>query len=155
MADVGVAVDRFRPTMRWKCWEADHRTHRKVLVVDDRAGFTGGVGMASEWEGDARGPSEWCDTHFQIEGAPAVLASPSSRRSSPIGVTPATPIDLSDARVTGPRVSGTRRGEQPRDVGHLRPCQQLPRSGSPGRSRSPLTAARRAEQNSVVSSYLE
>lgn len=68
----GAQVERFRPVVRWKFWEADHRTHRKILICDDRVGFTGGVGIASEWEGDARNPDEWRDTHFRIEG-PAVL----------------------------------------------------------------------------------
>jgi cardiolipin synthase A/B len=47
------------------------RTHRKILVVDGLVGFTGGVGIAEEWEGDARDPSEWRDDHFRIRG-PAV-----------------------------------------------------------------------------------
>lgn len=68
----GAVVERFRPVVRWKFWESDHRTHRKILVCDDRVGFTGGVGIAEEWQGDARNPSEWRDTHFRIEG-PAVL----------------------------------------------------------------------------------
>lgn len=50
-----------------------HRTHRKVLVCDGRVGFTGGVGIAEEWTGDARSPDEWRDTHLRIEG-PAVLS---------------------------------------------------------------------------------
>lgn len=73
MTTAGVIVERFRPVIRWKFWESDHRTHRKILVVDDRVGFTGGVGIASEWEGDARGPDEWRDTHFRVVG-PAVTA---------------------------------------------------------------------------------
>ena len=28
----GVVVERFRPIVRWKFWECDHRTHRKILV---------------------------------------------------------------------------------------------------------------------------
>jgi len=48
-----------------------HRTHRKVLVCDGRVGFTGGVGIAAEWTGDARGPGEWRDTHLRIEGPAA------------------------------------------------------------------------------------
>lgn len=68
----GALVERFRPVVRWKAWESDHRTHRKILVVDDRVGFTGGVGIASEWEGNAASPEDWRDTHFRIEG-PAVL----------------------------------------------------------------------------------
>jgi cardiolipin synthase len=72
MRGAGVAVERFRPFVRWKFWEADHRTHRKILIVDDSVAFTGGVGIAEEWEGDATKPDEWRDTHFRIEG-PAVL----------------------------------------------------------------------------------
>jgi cardiolipin synthase A/B len=71
MRTAGAAVDRFRRLTRWKLWEADHRTHRKILVCDNRVAFTGGVGIAEEWEGDARDPSEWRDTHFRVEG-PAV-----------------------------------------------------------------------------------
>lgn len=73
MTSAGVTVERFRPIIRWKFWESDHRTHRKILIVDDRVGFTGGVGIASEWEGDARGPDEWRDTHFRVVG-PAVTS---------------------------------------------------------------------------------
>lgn len=72
MRTAGAVVERFRPVVRWKIWESDHRTHRKILICDDRIGFTGGVGIAAEWEGDARNPSEWRDTHFKIQG-PAVL----------------------------------------------------------------------------------
>ncbi|HEX2154955.1 MAG TPA: phospholipase D-like domain-containing protein [Acidimicrobiia bacterium] len=73
MTDAGVEVRWFRPVVRWKVWETDHRTHRKLLVVDDEVAFTGGVGVAEEWEGDARNQTEWRDTHFEIRG-PAVDA---------------------------------------------------------------------------------
>lgn len=71
MEAAGVEVVWFRPVKRWKVWEVDNRTHRKLLIVDGRVGFTGGVGIAKEWEGDARNPSEWRDSHFRIQG-PAV-----------------------------------------------------------------------------------
>ncbi len=71
MRDAGVHIERFRPPVRWKFWESDHRTHRKILVCDNQVAFTGGVGIAEEWEGNARSPDEWRDTHFRIEG-PAV-----------------------------------------------------------------------------------
>lgn len=67
-------MERFRPVMRLKFWESDHRTHRKILVTDGKIGFTGGVGIAKEWEGDARHPGEWRDTHFKLTG-PAVLGA--------------------------------------------------------------------------------
>lgn len=73
MDEAGVRISWFRPVTRWKVWEVDHRTHRKILVVDDKVAFTGGVGIAAEWEGDARDPSEWRDSHFAVRG-PAVDA---------------------------------------------------------------------------------
>lgn len=71
MQEAGVQVSWFRPLLRWRLWSSDNRTHRKVLVCDHTVGFTGGVGIAEEWEGDARDPSEWRDVHVRIEG-PAV-----------------------------------------------------------------------------------
>lgn len=71
MIDAGVDIRWFRPLSRWKIWKSDNRTHRKVLICDGKNGFTGGVGIAEEWEGDARNPSEWRETHYHITG-PAV-----------------------------------------------------------------------------------
>ncbi len=41
------------------------------MIVDEETGFTGGVGIADEWNGDARNEREWRDTHFRVRG-PAV-----------------------------------------------------------------------------------
>ena len=75
MADCGVQVEWFRKPL-WQgqvlsVFKHNHRTHRKVLVCDERVGFTGGVGIAEEWCGDARDESEWRDTHVRVQG-PAV-----------------------------------------------------------------------------------
>lgn len=64
----GASVRWFRPLSFPRLWRADKRTHRKILVVDDQTGFTGGVGIAEEWTGDARHPNEWRDDHFRIDG---------------------------------------------------------------------------------------
>lgn len=71
MQDAGCIVEWFRPPKRLRVWEVNNRTHRKVLVCDEQVAFIGGVGIAEEWEGDARDPSEWRDTHFRVRG-PAV-----------------------------------------------------------------------------------
>jgi cardiolipin synthase len=71
MEESGVLIRWFRPLARIQVHKANHRTHRKVLVVDEEIGFTGGVGIAEEWNGDARNDGEWRDTHFRIRG-PAV-----------------------------------------------------------------------------------
>lgn len=67
----GCTVARFHPLDWYSLRRINHRTHRKILVLDGRVGFTGGVGIAEEWEGDARNAGEWRDDHFQITG-PAV-----------------------------------------------------------------------------------
>jgi cardiolipin synthase len=71
MAKAGCEVVRFRPLAWYALDRLNNRTHRKIMVVDGRVGFTGGVGIADEWLGDARDESEWRDTHYRIEG-PAV-----------------------------------------------------------------------------------
>jgi cardiolipin synthase len=71
MEQAGVAIRWFRPLARFRPGQLNHRTHRKVLVVDEAVAFTGGVGIADEWKGDARHEREWRDTHFRIDG-PAV-----------------------------------------------------------------------------------
>lgn len=71
MQRAGAEIRWFRPFAQWKVWKWDNRTHRKIMVCDYAIAFTGGVGIASEWEGNARGPDEWRETHFRITG-PAV-----------------------------------------------------------------------------------
>lgn len=70
MIDAGCVVERFR-TPDDRPTRMHHRTHRKLLIADEQVAMTGGVGIAAEWEGNARNPDEWRDTHFRITG-PAV-----------------------------------------------------------------------------------
>jgi cardiolipin synthase A/B len=69
MEDAGATIRWFRPLHRFRPGQVNHRTHRKVMIVDEAVGFTGGVGIADEWLGDARNEREWRDTHFRIRGA--------------------------------------------------------------------------------------
>jgi cardiolipin synthase len=71
MADAGVDVQWFRKPLVKSPFKQNHRGHRKVCVVDETTAFTGGVGIAEEWAGDARDETEWRDTHFRVRG-PAV-----------------------------------------------------------------------------------
>ncbi len=71
LRECGATVSWFRPPWPGSVSKLDHRTHRKILVVDGRIGFTGGVGIAQEWTGDAQDPDHWRDTHVRVEG-PAV-----------------------------------------------------------------------------------
>ncbi|KQV50844.1 cardiolipin synthase [Pelomonas sp. Root1217] len=64
----GVECERFHEP-NWANWgQLNNRTHRKLLVVDGRVGFTGGVGIADQWRGKARNKNEWRDTHYRVEG---------------------------------------------------------------------------------------
>ncbi len=68
MESAGCRVAVFHP-IRWSTLHrSNFRTHRKILVVDGVVGFTGGVGIAKEWQGDARDPTQWRDTHFELKG---------------------------------------------------------------------------------------
>ncbi|MGV9643921.1 phospholipase D-like domain-containing protein [Streptomyces sp. NPDC003514] len=71
MSSAGVEIAWFRKPVWLSPFKQNHRCHRKALIVDEHTAFTGGVGIAEEWCGDARGPSEWRDTHVQVRG-PAV-----------------------------------------------------------------------------------
>jgi cardiolipin synthase len=72
MKEAGCDVRWFRPVKGVPdIGDINHRTHRKILVCDASIGFTGGVGIADEWDGDARDETEWRDTHLEIRG-PAV-----------------------------------------------------------------------------------
>jgi cardiolipin synthase len=46
----------------------NYRTHRKILVVDGAIGFTGGVGVADHWLGNADRKDHWRDTQVRIRG---------------------------------------------------------------------------------------
>lgn len=68
MKRAGVQVYRYHPPSWYDIGRLNNRTHRKVLVVDGRIGFTGGVGIAPEWTGHAQDPDHWRDSHFKVEG---------------------------------------------------------------------------------------
>jgi cardiolipin synthase len=68
MRRAGVQLHRYHKPVWWKLARLNNRTHRKLLVVDGRIGFTGGVGIADKWRGNAQDAQHWRDTHFRVEG---------------------------------------------------------------------------------------
>ncbi|HEX4882495.1 MAG TPA: cardiolipin synthase [Casimicrobiaceae bacterium] len=68
MRDAGVEVRYYRPLSWYHIARMNNRTHRKLLVIDGRVGFTGGVGVGDKWQGHAQDPDHWRDTHFRAEG---------------------------------------------------------------------------------------
>jgi cardiolipin synthase len=68
MRSAGVELHRYHKPVWWKLARLNNRTHRKLLVVDGRIGFTGGVGIADKWRGHGQDEDHWRDTHFRVEG---------------------------------------------------------------------------------------
>jgi len=84
MRDAGIRMVAFNPVNPLKLvgpWAPNNRDHRKILVVDGRVGFTGGVNISSTYSNSSLFRSKsrsqanvgWRDTHIRIEG-PAVAA---------------------------------------------------------------------------------
>ena len=68
MKSAGASVRRFHEPVWYLLDRMNNRTHRKLLVVDGKVGFTGGVGIADAWSGNAQDATHWRDTHFRAEG---------------------------------------------------------------------------------------
>jgi len=82
MRQQGIEVREFRPMNPVKnprIWDINNRDHRKIIVVDGKVGFTGGINIdntysspSSSRPGPKRGVEDgWRDTHMRIQG-PAV-----------------------------------------------------------------------------------
>ncbi len=68
LKSAGVEVQKYHKLHWTGLGKLNNRTHRKLLVVDGQIGFTGGVGIAEQWTGNAQDPDHWRDTHFRVEG---------------------------------------------------------------------------------------
>jgi len=68
LSAAGATVRKFHPPHWSHLGRMNNRTHRKLLIIDGRIGFTGGVGVAPEWTGHAQDPEHWRDTHFEVQG---------------------------------------------------------------------------------------
>jgi len=69
----GCEVIDFNPIAPWRRrFRLSHRDHRKIIVVDDRVGFTGGLNIANDYAAVADGGVGWHDMHCQVTG-PIVL----------------------------------------------------------------------------------
>ena len=64
----GIDVEWYHPIRWYTISRVNHRTHRKLLVVDGEIGFSGGVGIADEWQGDADSKDHWRETMIRVEG---------------------------------------------------------------------------------------
>jgi cardiolipin synthase A/B len=68
MRQAGVEVVKYHPLRWYELERFNNRTHRKLLVVDGRVGFTGGLGIADLYLGHAQDRDHWRDAQFRAEG---------------------------------------------------------------------------------------
>lgn len=73
LRDAGVDLQIYCEASWWNLRRFNHRTHRKILVVDGKVGFTFGHGIADQWRGNGEDKHHWRDTGIRISG-PAVFA---------------------------------------------------------------------------------
>ena len=66
--EAGCAFAYYHPARSWRLDKLNRRTHRRVLVVDGKVGFTGGVGFSDNWLGNADSPEHWREVHARLEG---------------------------------------------------------------------------------------
>ena len=64
----GVEIHRFmKVVFPWLTSKINYRNHRKIVVVDGKVGFTGGINIADRYiHGSSLGA--WRDTHMMLEG---------------------------------------------------------------------------------------
>jgi cardiolipin synthase len=68
----GCQLAWYRPIHWYTLIRANHRTHRKSLIVDGRIAFTGGAGLADHWLGRAKDSRSWRDVMIRVEGPGAL-----------------------------------------------------------------------------------
>ncbi|HVB81949.1 MAG TPA: phospholipase D-like domain-containing protein [Candidatus Binataceae bacterium] len=85
MKSAGIHVLEFNPITPWKArvsWSPDHRDHRKLLVIDGKVAFTGGMNISGAYSGGSSAAREKGsdpiltfsrDTDVEVEG-PAAAA---------------------------------------------------------------------------------
>jgi cardiolipin synthase A/B len=78
----GIAVVDFNPlspfeSKHWSLQKLTHRTHRKLLIIDGRTAFTGGINISEVYASGLRGseqntpPASWRDTDIEVDGPAA------------------------------------------------------------------------------------
>lgn len=81
MREAGISLLEFNPVnpiKRFGRWRLNNRDHRKILIVDGKVAFTGGINISKEYSSASLSSSPtrsrepgWRDTHIQVRG-PAV-----------------------------------------------------------------------------------
>ena len=68
LRNAGVEVAKYHSALWPDPRRYNNRTHRKLLIIDGKIGFVGGVGIADLWTGNADSPQHWRDNHYKVIG---------------------------------------------------------------------------------------
>ncbi|HEY1770473.1 MAG TPA: phospholipase D-like domain-containing protein [Chthoniobacterales bacterium] len=68
LKNAGCKFAYYHPLLSWRIDRTNRRSHRRVMVVDGRLGFTGAIGFADEWSGHAQDAKHWRDMEARVEG---------------------------------------------------------------------------------------
>ncbi|MBS1921474.1 MAG: cardiolipin synthase [Bacteroidetes bacterium] len=71
LMNAGIEVYKFMPVRFGSLAQANYRNHRKIVVIDGKAGFVGGINLDDRYLNNGKHKLYWRDTHMLIEG-PAV-----------------------------------------------------------------------------------
>ncbi len=71
LRNYGVKVTYFFPVSSMLLRPVSLRNHRKIVVVDGRVAFTGGINIGDEYLGKLASVGAWRDTHIRVHGAAA------------------------------------------------------------------------------------
>jgi cardiolipin synthase len=68
LRDAGVELAQYCRPAWWNLRRFNHRTHRKLLILDGAVAYTFGHGIADQWLGDGEDADHWRDTGVRLEG---------------------------------------------------------------------------------------
>jgi cardiolipin synthase len=69
LRSAGVQLSIFHPVGPWhRRWGWQVRDHRKLLVVDSKVAFAGGLNLGDDYAPEAWGGRGWHDVHARVEG---------------------------------------------------------------------------------------
>lgn len=68
----GGKVEKFFPSRIFLKLYINHRNHRKMVIIDGKIGYVGGMNIGKEYIGADKKITPWCDRHIRIVGG-AVL----------------------------------------------------------------------------------
>lgn len=109
LREAGGKVAIFHPVAPWRPkWGLNRRDHKKILVCDERIGFTGGINVGLEYVAKEDGGEGWLDWHARVEGPAVFELTVSFRRTW----TQATDERLPEATIPGPALGRNVLGTQ-------------------------------------------